>query len=39
MIYATGISFKKDAVKTLESIVRIKLEADENETWKLSDKK
>lgn len=39
MIYATGISFKKDAVKTLESIVRIKLEADENETWKLRDKK
>lgn len=39
MIYATGISFKKDDIQNLESIVRIKLEADENETWKISGEK
>lgn len=39
MIYATGISFKKDDVQNLESIVQIKLEADENDTWKVSGEK
>lgn len=39
MIYATAISFKEDDVQNLESIVQIKLEADENETWKISDEK
>lgn len=39
MIYATGISFKKDDVQNLESIVQIKLESDEDESWKISEKK
>lgn len=38
MIYATGISFKKNDDHNLKSIVQIKLEADENDTWKISDK-
>ncbi|MDZ5784612.1 DUF3892 domain-containing protein [Marinococcus luteus] len=37
MIYATGISFKKEDVEDLKSIVRIQLESDENESWKIND--
>lgn len=38
MIYATAISFNKNDDKKLETIVRIKLESDKNETWKIKDK-
>lgn len=39
MIYATGISFKKNDVHNLKSIVQIKLETDGKDTWTIDDKK
>lgn len=39
MIYATAISFNEKDTRNLKTIVRIKLEADESETWKISDKR
>lgn len=38
MIYATGISFEKEEIKDLKSIVRIKLESDKSENWKIDNK-
>jgi len=37
MIYATGISFKKNAKVDLQSIVRIQLESDSAGDWKLGE--
>lgn len=39
MIYATGISFNENDVHDLKSIVQIKLESTEDETWTFDDKK
>ena len=39
MIYATGISFNENDVHDLKSIVQIKLESTEDETWTVDDEK